>query len=206
MAQARDEWIETRVTLINRLKNWRDHASWRDFFDIYCKLIHDSAIKSGLTRTEAEDVVQETLVTVAKHIPTFKYDPSIGSFKSWLYNITRWRIADQFRKRDLVDSGLDETGTGTRRVEKIPNPASHDLDMVWDTEWEKSLLESAVTRVRRQIDPQKFQIFDFYVNKEWSPEKVAEAFGVSTNQVYLAKHRVIEMIKQEVGRLQKEIT
>jgi RNA polymerase sigma factor (sigma-70 family) len=206
MPQAGDEWVKTRITLINRLRNWRDQASWQDFFDTYCKLIHNSATKSGLTPTEAQDVVQETLVTVAKHIPTFKYDPSIGSFKSWLYNITRWRIADQFRKRDQFDTVADETGTGTRKVEKVANPASHDLEMIWDAEWEKGLLDSAVTKVRRQLDPQKFQIFDFYVNKDWPPEKVAQAFGISTSQVYLGKHRVTEMIKQEIGRLQKEIT
>jgi RNA polymerase sigma factor (sigma-70 family) len=206
MPETRNDWVETRVTLINRLRNWRDHASWQDFFDTYSKLIHDSAVKSGLTRSEAQDVVQETLVTVAQHIPTFKYDPSIGSFKSWLYNITRWRITDQFRKRELVDTDHEETGTGTRRVERVPNPISDDLDMIWNMEWEKGLLDSAVNKVRRQLDPQKFQMFDFYVNKEWSPEKVAQTFGVSTNEVYLAKHRVTEMIKQEVGRLQKEIT
>lgn len=208
MPQPRDEWIATRATLLDRLKDWQDRASWQDFFDIYSGLIFNLAIKSGLNRMEAEDAVQETLKVVADQIPTFKYDPAIGSFKSWLYNISRWRIVDQFRKRDaaLSFAAHQETGTGTRLVEKVADGSSENLEKIWNLELEKSLLDSAMSKVRRQMEPQKYQIFDFYVNKEWAPEKVAAAFGVSTNQVYLAKHRVTEMIKEEVARLQKEIT
>jgi len=60
--------------------------------------------------------------------------------------------------------------------------------------------------VKRRLDPQKYQIFDFYVNKEWSPNKVSAVFGISVDQVYLAKHRVTEMIKEEVKRLETEMT
>jgi hypothetical protein len=59
--------------------------------------------------------------------------------------------------------------------------------------------------VKRRLDPQRYQIFDFYVNKEWPPEKVAKAFGITVDQVYLAKHRVTEMIKAEVKRLETEM-
>ena len=97
--QPKDELIPTRATLIQRLKNWQDQSSWQDFFDTYWKLIYGTAIKSGLTATEAQDVVQETMISVAKHMPAFKYDPAIGSFKTWLLNMTRWRITDQLRKR-----------------------------------------------------------------------------------------------------------
>jgi RNA polymerase sigma-70 factor (ECF subfamily) len=63
-----------------------------------------------------------------------------------------------------------------------------------------------LAKVKRRADPQKYQIFDFYVNKEWPAEKVAAKFGVSVDQVYMAKHRVTEMIKEEVKRLEKEMT
>lgn len=102
MQIAENELIRTRTTLINRLKNWQDQASWQEFFDGYWKLIYAFAVKSGLTRTEAQDVVQETMFSVAKHMPNFKYDRRLGSFKAWLMNQARWRISDQFRKRTPV--------------------------------------------------------------------------------------------------------
>jgi RNA polymerase sigma-70 factor (ECF subfamily) len=203
-----DEPIQTRVTLLNRLKDWRDQSSWQEFFDIYWKLIYGVARKAGLTETEAQDVVQETLFSVAKHIPEFKYDPAIGSFKGWLLNMTRWRIVDQLRKRGPVAEHRADSGETARTatIEKVADPNSPDLDALWEADWEKNLLDSAMTRVKTRLDPQKFQIFDFYVNKEWPPEKVAQTFKVSVNTVYLAKNRVTELLREEVRRLEKEVT
>src|SRR5262245_3751573 len=135
MAQVSEELIPTRTTLIHRLKNWQDQSSWQDFFDTYWKLIYDVALKGGLTDTEAQDVVQETIISVAKHMPTFNYDPTIGSFKAWLLNMTRWRITDQFRKRGPVaaySSSPEETATGTRTMDRLVDPASRDLDALWE--------------------------------------------------------------------------
>jgi len=201
-----DNLIQTRATLLHRLKDLQDQASWQEFFDTYWRLIFHFALKGGLSETEAQDVVQETMVAVAKHMPTFQYDPGIGSFKAWLLNMTRWRMCDQVRKRGPIDaqrSSGDSVRTRTSTVDRLIDPNSPDLDALWDIEWEKYLLDLAITKVKRQIDPQKSQIFDLCVNKGWPPERVAKTFDISVAQVYLAKHRVTAMIKKEVQRLQK---
>ncbi|MGB7770039.1 MAG: sigma-70 family RNA polymerase sigma factor [Verrucomicrobiia bacterium] len=206
MAEPKDELIPTRATLIQRLKDWQDQSSWQDFFDTYWKLIYGTAIKSGLTAAEAQDVVQETMISVAKHMPAFKYDPAIGSFKTWLLNMTRWRITDQLRKRGpfvASHSASNDPETGTRTVEKVIDPMGRDLDALWEAEWEKNLLDAAMAKVKRRLDPQKYQIFDLYVNKGWPPEKVAATFGISVDQVYLAKHRTTELIREEVKKLEE---
>ena len=94
-----DPSIPTRWSLISRLRDWDDQESWRDFFDTYWKLIYGVAIKAGLSNVEAQEVVQETVIAVARKIHDFKTDPAFVSFKAWLLHLTRWRIADQFRKR-----------------------------------------------------------------------------------------------------------
>ena len=207
MAKQADEFIPTRTTLLDRLKNWQDDSSWREFFDTYRKLIYGVAIKGGLTNEEAQDVVQETMVTVAKQMPNFKYDRKVGSFKSWLLNTTRWRIADQFRKRGALSafhSSSDDADYKTLIANKTIDPASQDMNALWDAEWGKNLLEAAITKVKRRLDPQKYQIFDFCVNKEWTPKKVAETFSIPIAQVYLAKHRTTEMIREEIKKMELE--
>ena len=208
MKRPDDQLFPTRASLIHRLKNWQDESSWRDFFNVYWKLIYGVARKAGLTDPEAQDVVQETLISVAKHMPAFKYNPAIGSFKAWLLNMTRWRIASQFRKRLPIADHPPQAGTTTPAeiIQEVPDPASLDLDAVWQAEWETNLVNAALNNLRRRIDPQRLQIFDFYVNKEWPPEKVAEHFGVSIDLVYQVKHRVTEAIRTEVDRLEKETT
>ncbi len=201
-----DDSIQTRTTLLERLKDWRDNPSWQEFFNTYWKLIYSFAVRSGLNEVEAQDVVQETMLSVAKHIPNFKYDRTMGSFKHWLLNMTRWRINDQVRRRkNYVAAEVESpTETKTGQVNKVPDPASLDLDALWEAEWEKNLLDAAVSKVRRQLDPEKYQIFDFLVNKEWPVQKVADAFGMTINQVYIAKHRVTELIKEEIERMKKD--
>lgn len=209
MPPANELLHETRATLILRLKNWRDQASWQEFFDTYWRLIYGVARKSGMTDSEAQDVVQETMLAVAKHMPTFNYDPKIGSFKAWLLNMTRWRILDQFRKRRTVDATLAAAGdsdTGTSFINRVADPDSRQFDEVWELEWQQNLLDAALNHVKRRMDPQKYQIFDLYVNKGLAPEKVAQSFGIPVEQVYLAKHRITQSIKSEVKRLEKQMS
>jgi RNA polymerase sigma-70 factor (ECF subfamily) len=208
MVKTDDELTATRTTLLQRLKNWQDQSSWQDFFDTYWRLIYSGALKAGLNEAEAQEVVQETMISVAKHMPTFEYDRTIGSFKAWLLNMTRWRITDQLRKRRRLAAhdSFDDTDAGARMTGKMMDPVSECLDALWDAEWQKNLLDAAIDKVRRRLDPQKYQIFDFYVNKEWPAEDVAKAFGISIDQVYLAKHRVTEMITEEVKRLEMKMS
>jgi RNA polymerase sigma factor (sigma-70 family) len=203
------ELVPTRASLLHRLRDWDDKSSWQEFFDTYWRLIYGLARKMGLNDAEAQDVVQETMTSVAKHMPAFRYDPVIGSFKAWLFKLTRWRIVGQFRKRGPLAAHISipgETVTGTDPLQNIVDPSGEALDAMWNAEWETNLLRAAVDNVKRRLDPEKYQIFDFYVNKGWPPEKVAATFRISVGQVYLAKTRITAMIRKEVKRLEKEMT
>ena len=195
----------TRYSLLSRLQDWDDQDSWRDFFDTYWRLIYSVAIKSGLTETEAQDVVQETVVCVAKDITKFKRDRNRGSFRGWLSNLTRWRINDQLRKRaslrpvENVDLLME-----SQPVTQIPDPSGSELAAIWEEEWKTNLLEAAIERVRRRVREEHYQIFDLCVMRRWKARDVAEALGVSVGQVYLAKHRVALEVKSVVRELQKK--
>lgn len=205
-----EETYATRATLLARLKDWGDQASWQDFFDTYWRLIYGVARKKGLSEAESHDVVQETMLAVAKQMPGFTYSREKGSFKAWLLNTTRWRISDQFRKRGPFDTTRLHRGdvdSDRRRLERLADESGseQDLERLWDEEWRTNILEIATQRVRVRLAPQKYQIFDFCVNKAWAPERVATAFRISVDQVYLAKHRVGRMIQREVLRLETEL-
>mgnify|MGYP001793313055 CR=1 FL=1 len=161
------EFLVTRRSLVDRLGDWNDGKRWQQFFDSYWKLIHRAARNAGLTESEAQEVVQETLITVAKKIDRLKYDPALGSFKGWLLNITRWRIADQFRKRKNAGEQRARTRHGeskeTATIERIADPAGFDLDAAWDEEWHRNLLRAATERVKKKVSARPYQICDCYV-------------------------------------------
>jgi RNA polymerase sigma factor (sigma-70 family) len=204
-----NEFIPTRRSLLSRLRDWDDQESWRLFFDTYWKLVYGVALKAGLSDAEAQDVVQETVMSVARQMRDFRYDPALGSFKGWLRLITQRRIVDHFRKqgRDAVGHARrsDRTATGTGTIERLPGPESFSLDAVWDEEWERAVMDAAIRRVKQQVTPKQYQIFDCYALKRWPVAKVKTDLGVSLAQVYLAKHRVSRLIRKEVARLQTQM-
>lgn len=206
-----DEFIPTRQSLLERLRQWDDQASWQEFFDTYWKLIYRTALKAGLTSVEAEDAVQETVISVARNMPTFEYRPAKegGSFKQWLLTLTKWRINDQLRKRlrNVLStaSHLGEDGQDASAVPmQIPDPVGNQLDAVWEAEWEQNLLDAAVERIKRRTDPKHYQIFDLYAVKNWSAWKVAKKLRVSLPQVYTVKHRVAKEIKRAVEQIRQK--
>lgn len=207
MTDAVEEFIPTRRSLLSRLKNWEDQESWRVFFDTYWKLIYGVALKAGLTESEAEEVVQETVLTAAKTMGKFKYDPKVCSFKSWLMHLTRKRIADQFNKRRpgqfVKRRSSDESKTST--LERIPDPGGLELELVWNEEWGRNLLEAALDRVKRQTNPKHYQLFYLHVVKQRPAREVAQTLNSSIGQVYLAKHRISRLLKKQVKTLETKL-
>ncbi len=201
-----EEFIPTRYSLLSRLQNWDDQASWKDFFDTYWRLIYSIALKSGLTDAEAQDVVQETVICVARDISKFKRDPKLGSFKGWLRNLTRWRIADQLRKRN-PNAFREETSsngsTSAMEPDELPDPVDAGLENAWEAEWQSNLMEAALERVKRRVKEEHYQMFDLNVVRQWPATKVANTLEVSVAQVYLAKHRILALLKREVRMLEK---
>jgi RNA polymerase sigma-70 factor (ECF subfamily) len=193
--------------LLERLRNWEDEESWREFFDTYWKLIYGVAVKTGLTDAEAQEVVQETVIAVAKRMPEFRYDPALGSFKSWLLHTTRWKIADQFRKRLPARAQTRQSptaGSCTALIERVPDPIPTVGDAVWDEQWRQAILDAALERVKRRVKAKQVQMFDLYVLKNWPVTDVARALGVSAARVYLAKHRVAALLKKEIETLEQQ--
>jgi RNA polymerase sigma-70 factor (ECF subfamily) len=200
-----EERLPTRRSLLDRLRNWEDQTSWREFFDTYWKFIYSVAVRSGLSDQEAEDVVQETILSVAKKMPEFIYDPARCSFKGWLMHVTRLRIVDQLRRRQPASSHRpagDHDSRQTATVERVPDPvAGAGLDAAWDEEWERNLVDAAMDRVKLRVKPDHYQIFYLSAVKGLAPRKVAQMLQVNIGQVYLVRHRLAKDVKREVERL-----
>lgn len=200
--------LATHASLIERLRDLEDQGSWQEFYTTYRKLLFSFALKHGLTPIEAEEVVQETVITVARNLPEFRYDPAKCSFKTWLFNVTLWRIRDQWRKRLPGGTFLRRPPGDTDRtstVERIPGPEAEQPTALWEEEWKRDLLERALERVKGQVPEKQFQIFDLYAQQGWPAGQVAQSLGVSLARVYVTKHRISALLKQEIRRLKGSV-
>jgi len=208
MSSSADDSLLTRRTLLSRLRNLDDQESWRTFFDLYWRLLYNVARKSGLDDPGAQEIVQDTVIAVARKMPEFRYDPARGTCRQWLLRITRRRIIDHRRrvyrqppKAEVAPESLDEA---EEHASAITDQSASAIDAAWNEEWEKSTFDAALARVRTAINPRHFQVFDYCVLKEWPASKVAATLGLNAAQVYLAKHRVAQAMKRAVRRINAE--
>ena len=202
-----DSLLPTRQSLLSRLRDWQDQDGWREFFDTYWRLIYNVARKSGLADAEAQDVVQNTFIYLSRRMPKFRYDRGRGSFKSWLCRVTRSRIAvfcrrAESREPSLPDLALEDDDANV--WESIPDPAGDRLDEIWQREWEDNLVKAALRRVRAKVSAEQLMIFELAALGEVPLKQVARKLDVSLMQVYLARHRVGKLFKEEVARLRRE--
>lgn len=200
--------LRTRWSLLSRLKDWEDRESWGEFFDTYRDLIFNVARKAGLSSTEADEVVQETVITVAKKMPEFKTDSLAGSFKGWLLHTTRWKINDQFRKRksEAARGHRREDDTArTATLDRIPDENTLAPEKFWDAEWRRNLYQQALQRVEDATRARHFQVFHLNVIEELPAQEVARRTGINVMHVYRLKHRLGGMLKKEIRRLEKDL-
>lgn len=200
----------------NRLKGGDDAQSWQEFCRDYGKLAQDFAIQAGLTDTEADEVVQETAIAIAQHLPVYRYDPKVCRFKTWLLTQASWRIKGQLRKRAKWDRSAGRSGAGqaqdraldrtrTPTINHLPDPNATDLDGLFESEWRRNLLDSALLRLNGRFGRKQLQMFDLNVLKEWPACQVAKSLGVSVANVHVTKHRISAALKSEMKHLKERL-
>src|SRR6266446_1968412 len=82
----------TRATLLVRLRDGTNAEAWREFLQLYGPVVYGFARNRGLQDADAADLMQEVLRSVARNAPRMEYDPARGTFRGWLYTVTRNKI------------------------------------------------------------------------------------------------------------------
>jgi len=199
----------TRPTLLFRVREAGDGASWGEFHRLYRRLIYGRARRSGLSHEDAEDVAQDVFKRVAETIKDFDTDPERGSFRGWLMKLTHWRIADKFASRGKLPMQVpqaapaDDAGPRTGTIERVPSP--EDDEDAWDREWQEHVLAAAMERLARQVKPKHFQAFELYVRQGWPVLKVSSQLKLNPASVYVIGHRLTKQLKAEVDKLRAQL-
>lgn len=191
--------------MLVRLRDVEDRASWQEFYERYSSLIYGRARNASLTHSEAEEVLQDAVIAVAKRMPGFRYDPAVCAFKTWLFQIVSRRIADQFRKRRRADRLLEPFPENAEDlpVESATDPKSIEPDPAWEREWEEHLLKAALDRLRHRVKAKHFQIYNYHVMQDHTAMDTARHLQTNVATVYIVKHRLTKQLAEEVRRLRE---
>ena len=197
--------LETRSSLIQRLKATINGESWEEFFHTYWELIYNVARRAGLSEADAQDIVQETILKVHNSLDRFEYNRKRGTFKGWLRTVTRSRLNDFFKKqqrRPALNQPLEEAAD---ELQNLEDPEGQEIEKIWDEEWNRNLIQAALSRTKKLSSPKQFQIFKCHYIDEWTVRETCRTLGVNAAQVYMAKQRVGKIFREAVETLQEQV-
>ncbi len=185
---------QTKTALIRSLGDGVEASSWREFFDRYAPAIYNVAIQSGIQPSDAEDIVQLVMITIAHYIAGFQFDKDRGRFRTWVRKITRNAIIDLQRSKRPALS-----------IDDVPNDLSlldnSSADALWAEEWRMQDLEYCIEQIAARITPTRMAAFRRYVLEGVSAEDTAKQLNLTVGHVYSIRFQVMKMIREEMSRL-----
>jgi len=196
--------LETRPTLLERARDLQDQAAWEELCRAYLPLIHGYARQRGCSEAMAADVVQETLLTLARKLPEFEYDRDKGQFRSYLLTIVTNHIRTAFRRERRyveLDSGEEEGEAASARIPAPEQPPPGDN---WDRQWDINLYRLALGAVRERVDATVFESFVRYGIRREPAAEVAADLDCTINAIYQHRNRLVRMLSSEVAQLRRE--
>jgi RNA polymerase sigma factor (sigma-70 family) len=184
----------TRLSLIVRLKSPADQQAWSEFVKIYAPVILTLARRRGLQDSDAQDIVQEVLGKVATTLTRWDSTAERGSFQGWLSKITHNLVIDFLRSRRRPHVPLNNLDTA---ILQTPDRESKE-SQIFLLERERQIFLWAAERVRQRCRPKNWDAFWKTAVLQQSVEMVAHELQIPRGVIYVARSRVMALIRSEV--------
>ncbi len=192
--------LRTSATLLARMRQMPpDQATWEEFTERYGRKILGWCRRWGLQDADAQDVTQTVLLKLVEKMQTFVYDPS-RSFRAWLRTVARNAWNDHWDGRGrAVAAGGTSAAAMIQTVE-----AREDLMKRLDEEFDREILEEAMSRVRGRVAPHTWRAFEMTALEDCSGAETAKALGMKVATVFVARSKVQKLLQAERSKLERD--
>lgn len=190
--------METNAEMLARLRSGGEEAPWEAFFQQYWQPILRYGRKLGLSREEAEDVLQETMVDLVRILPKFTYDPR-KRFRNFVFTIVHRKSLRLFELRKRESRALEDLGKDAPDTPAPAESTAAEREALWDL----SVVEALLDEMWRagEITEQTRDIYRAYALKREAAGEVARRFGVTANMVYQVKNRTQRGLRKRAQAL-----
>lgn len=191
----------TRASLLVQIRDGSNAAAWQEFINLYGPVVYGFARKRGLQDADAADVMQDVLRSVSGAIARLDYDRGQGTFRGWLFTITRNKVFNFLSARRNRPQGSGDSTTN-RMLDSHPD--QNDGSDVWETEYQRRLTALAMDRVKGEFQESTWRAFWLTAVEGVAAAEVTRQVGLSPGAIYVAKSRVLARLKNEVEKLRQE--
>jgi RNA polymerase sigma-70 factor (ECF subfamily) len=196
-----DESPLTRASLLLQIRDGADHAAWQEFVNLYGPVVYGFARKRGLQDADAADIVQDVLRSVSSSIGRLDYDRHQGTFRGWLFTVTRNKVFNFLSARRIRPQGSGDTTTN-RLLDSLPK-GSDDSD-TWELEYQRRLAALAMDRIKEEFQANTWQAFCLTAVEGLGAPEVAKQLRMSPGAIYVAKSRVLARLRDEVEAMRQQ--
>lgn len=191
--------METSHSLLVRLRDPADADAWYQFAAVYRPVILRMALARGLQHTDAEDLAQKVLVSVANSIE--RWEPSgRARFRTWLK-----RVIDNAVLNALTRTRPDTASAGDQVHEllsRLPDHRGPDSELL-RMEYRREVLQWAARRIRCEFTETTWQAFWLTAVQSRPAEEVGRLLGRTRGGVYAARSRVMRRLMQEIAEFEE---
>jgi RNA polymerase sigma-70 factor (ECF subfamily) len=188
-----DDSAKTRRSLLLRIRDTQDARAWTEFVAIYEPLVYRLARKHGFQHADALELTQEVLLAVSKSIGRWNADPACGSFRGWLFRVTRNLMVNLLVKQRRHPQAVGNTDF-QRLLAQVPDPAAEE-SAVFDLEYRRSLFRWSAEQVKTEFRPTTWQAFWRTCVDGIAVKDVAQELQLSAGAIYVARSRVMARLR-----------
>jgi len=188
-------WPETNESLILRVKDPADAASWSNFLAIYRPVVVRMACGRGLQHADADDLAQQVFLSVARAIGDWEPDSQQPPFRAWLTRIARNAIVNALTRRKP-----DAAGGSTSLQEmlcELPERNDETTQQLIE-ESRREAMRWAADEIRSEFTELTWAMFWQTSIEGESVAEVARQQNKTPGAVYMARFRVMQRLKEKV--------
>jgi RNA polymerase sigma-70 factor (ECF subfamily) len=184
--------------LVNGVKG-HDPEAWRRLAHLYGPLVYQWCRWRGLQTSDAEDVTQDVFLTVAAKVGSFRRERPGGTFRGWLWAITRHKLGHWIRRQRARDQAAGGTDAQRRLLAAALPDEDSESAVAGGAGAACGLYQRALQLIRAEFEERSWEAFRRLVLEGQRPADVAADLGMTRGAVYVTKSRILRRLREVLG-------
>jgi len=190
---------ETRTSLLLRVRSPANQEAWTEFVEIYAPVIHRLAVRRGLQPADADDLVQQVMISISRAIEKRPHDRERAKFRTWLNRVAENAILNALTR------GKPDVGSGrTDFIELLTQHSAPPEDSaLLRRECQEQVFRWAADRIRLEFNEETWEAFWATAVDGQACEQVAVRLEKNVGSIYAARSRVMRRLKEKVTEFEQ---